>query len=543
MSPIEPASEHPMRLHFAQRVVHQARDVLQFWQRSQYQLWTRQVQVQLDDAVLRWQRFAERYEHGPHLSLAIEARDALATVTLDGGRLDSPSLGRINEIMQRLATTGLRTLDDPAAMAELPPARHPVALMLKDAEASQRLARQLEFFGCTAQALDSIAALHSSLREYPPAAILLDVDFKGTGSGLELASMLQADAYPSIPLVFHSPLAADTRTRLAAVKAGGRAFISGPLEAWNVLETLEPLLNEGPWQPFRVLIIDDSRAQVMHTERMLKNVGMVTRCLTDPLDTMAALADFQPDLIILDMYMPGCTGTELAQAIRQNERYVSVPIIYLSAEGDTDKQLDAMSEAGDDFLTKPIRSRQLVTVVRNRAGRARSLRARMVRDSLTGLYNHTHILSELEDSCARAEREGRPLTFAMLDLDHFKRINDCYGHPMGDRVIKSLSLFLKQRLRASDLIGRYGGEEFAIVMPGTTGQAALGVLEDIRQRFAAIQYPAQPQDIRCTFSAGLATLQAGMRGHSLASRADAALYQAKQQGRNRVVAYTASGIY
>ena len=106
----------------------------------------------------------------------------------------------------------------------------------------------------------------------------------------------------------------------------------------------------------------------------------------------AELADFQPDLIILDMYMPTCTGTELAKVIRHNDRYVSVPIIYLSAEDDMDKQLDAMSEGGDDFLTKPIQPRHLITTVRNRAARARHLKARMVRDSLTGLFNHTHIL-------------------------------------------------------------------------------------------------------------------------------------------------------
>ncbi|WP_122560143.1 response regulator, partial [Pseudomonas viridiflava] len=110
------------------------------------------------------------------------------------------------------------------------------------------------------------------------------------------------------------------------------------------------------------------------------------------IQAMAELADFQPDLIILDMYMPACTGTELAKVIRHNDRYVSVPIIYLSAEDDLDKQLDAMSEGGDDFLTKPIKPRHLITTVRNRAARARNLKARMVRDSLTGLYNHTHIL-------------------------------------------------------------------------------------------------------------------------------------------------------
>jgi diguanylate cyclase (GGDEF)-like protein len=187
---------------------------------------------------------------------------------------------------------------------------------------------------------------------------------------------------------------------------------------------------------------------------------------------MAELADFQPDLIILDMYMPACTGTELAKVIRHNDRYVSVPIIYLSAEDDLDKQLDAMSEGGDDFLTKPIKPRHLITTVRNRAARARNLKARMVRDSLTGLYNHTHILQLLEDCSFRARRENKPLSFAMLDIDHFKRVNDSHGHPMGDRVIKSLALFLKQRLRKTDFIGRYGGEEFAIVMPDTDLEAA-----------------------------------------------------------------------
>ncbi|WP_263264994.1 diguanylate cyclase [Pseudomonas sp. RIT-PI-S] len=534
MSPFEPASEQQMRQHFAQRVVHQARDVLQLWQRLQYQLWTTLTQHQIDDALLRWQRFAERYEDSVHLALALEARTAISAMTLEGGRLDSPSLRRVNEIMQRLAASGLRTWDDPANPAQLPPPRRPVGLLLGDLEASRHLARQLEFFGCTAQPLDSPAALHSCLREYPPAAIVIDVNFAGEGQGLTLAASIRQSVGESIPLVFHSPAEADTTTRLAAVQAGARAFVSGPLEAWNVLETLEPLLGDGPWQPFRVMIIDDSPAQAMHTERMLNDVGMITRCLNDPLQAMAELADFQPELIILDMYMPGCTGTELARAIHQNDRYVSVPIIYLSAEGDTNKQLDAMSEAGDDFLTKPIRSRQLVTVVRNRAARARGLRARMVRDSLTGLYNHTHILRELEDSCARAQREGRPLAFAMLDIDHFKRINDCHGHSMGDRVIKSLSLFLKQRLRGTDLIGRYGGEEFAIVMPGTTVDAAVAVLEDIRQRFAAIEYPARPTGVSCTFSAGVVAMAPGLRGHTLASRADAALYRAKQEGRNRI---------
>jgi diguanylate cyclase (GGDEF)-like protein len=193
-----------------------------------------------------------------------------------------------------------------------------------------------------------------------------------------------------------------------------------------------------------------------------------------------------------------------------------------------------MSEGGDDFLTKPIKPRHLITTVRNRAARARNLKARMVRDSLTGLYNHTHILQLLEDCSFRAHREDKPVSFAMLDIDHFKKVNDSHGHPMGDRVIKSLALFLKQRLRKTDYIGRYGGEEFAVVMPDTDIQSAFKVLDEIRRRFSEIHYPAQPVDLFCTFSAGVVELGKDDDALTLASKADDALYRAKKAGRNQV---------
>jgi len=125
----------------------------------------------------------------------------------------------------------------------------------------------------------------------------------------------------------------------------------------------------------------------------------------------------------------------------------------------------------------------------------------------------------------------------VLDIDFFKKVNDNYGHPMGDRVIKSLALFLKQRLRKSDHIGRYGGEEFAVVMPNTDAKAAQQVLEEIRRRFAEIRYPAQPQDLSCTFSCGIAQLQDNTSSQTLTQHADEALYVAKHGGRNRVEVY------
>ena len=535
-------TEHPdpsrdrLKHHFAQRVIHQARQVLEVWQRLQRSEWNDAGMAELTEANLRLLRYAERFEQIEHAQLAQNIGASLDEVVENRGRLNSSLIARLNQAMQRLSRTGLRH-SDAFEQTFLPPLRKPIYIALQDTQRAERLAQQLQFFGLSAHALNDENAFRAAISERHPAAILMDVDFAGTGAGLEQANSLQEGLEQKIPLLFFSHNETDTPTRLAAVRAGGQEFFTGSLDASSLLERIEVLTHVSQYDPYKVLIVDDSKAQATHTERVLNSAGILTHTLTEPILAMDALAEFQPDLIILDMYMPECNGTELAKVIRHNDRYVSVPIIYLSAEDDLDKQLDAMSEGGDDFLTKPIKPRHLIATVRNRAARARNLKARMVRDSLTGLYNHTHTLQLLEDACFRARRDGQPLAFAMLDIDHFKKVNDTYGHPMGDRVIKSLALFLKQRLRKTDHIGRYGGEEFAVVLPDTDEQSALKVLEEIRQRFAEIHYPAQPQDLSCTFSCGIAMLQPGLDGNALSKRADEALYKAKHGGRNRVELY------
>jgi diguanylate cyclase (GGDEF)-like protein len=533
MTEAEDPSRDRLKHHFAQRVIHQARQILEVWQRLQQSEWSVADMEELTEANQRLLRFAERFEQAEHAQLARGINQSLQEVEANRGRLSSALITDLNRLMQRLSRTGLRH-GDRLEHTALPPLRKPIYVMLQDHERAERLAKQLEFFGLSAQSLDSIQTFHTTLAERLPAAVVMDVDFGGVGEGLKLATKMQEGLEQKLPLLFFSHHETDTPTRLAAVRAGGEEFLTGTLEASSLLEKIEILTRVAQYEPYKVLIIDDSRAQATHTERLLNSAGIVTRTLFDPIKTMAELADFQPDLIILDMYMPGCTGTELAKVIRHNDRYVSVPIIYLSAEDDLDKQLDAMSGGGDDFLTKPIKPRHLITTVRNRAARARNLKARMVRDSLTGLYNHTHILQLLEDCSFRARRENKPLSFAMLDIDHFKKVNDGHGHPMGDRVIKSLALFLKQRLRKTDYIGRYGGEEFAVVMPDTDLKSAYGVLDEIRRRFAEIHYPAQPTDLFCTFSAGVVELREHDDALMMASQADDALYRAKKAGRNQV---------
>jgi diguanylate cyclase (GGDEF)-like protein len=239
--------------------------------------------------------------------------------------------------------------------------------------------------------------------------------------------------------------------------------------------------------------------------------------------------------VLMDMYLPGCTGAELASVIRQFEHFVSVPILFLSTEQDTSKQLQALKLGGDDFLTKPISSEHLISAVSARLQRYGVLRSYVFRDSLTGVLNHATMKERLALEVEHAERERRALSFVMMDLDHFKSINDAYGHPAGDRVLKSLADLLKQRLRKTDIVGRLGGEEFGVILPGVEGDDAVRRLDDLRRAFSGVHQHAERSEFTVTLSCGIAQLHAGESAEELTVFADRALYHAKQSGRNRVV--------
>ena len=215
---------------------------------------------------------------------------------------------------------------------------------------------------------------------------------------------------------------------------------------------------------------------------------------------------------------------------------MGIPIVFLSAETDPIKQMAAMSRGGDDFLTKPIEPDHLIAAVTSRAQRSRVLRSLMVRDSLTGLLNHTATKEHLDIEMSRAQRNNTQLSFAMIDIDRFKSVNDTYGHAAGDRVIKSLARLLLQRLRKTDIVGRYGGEEFAAILVDTDGPTAMNVLNEIRAHFAQIRHQGEEKPFSVTFSCGLAASPPWIDADALADAADKALYEAKRSGRNQVVA-------
>jgi diguanylate cyclase (GGDEF)-like protein len=404
-------------------------------------------------------------------------------------------------------------------------------LVFDDKELAQDLKVQLGYFGYIAR-YSELSELASALRQVRPVALLIDAALLEHAGAEALAEIRRAEL--AAPIIFLSRRD-DLATRLKTVRAGGHAFFTIPPNIGGLIDTLDDLTARHEPEPYRILIVDDEAALAQHHALTLQQAGMRTATVSDPLQAMRALVDFRPDLILVDMYMPDCNGLELAAIIRQQEAYVSIPIVFLSSEANLDMQLEAMQSGGDDFLTKPIRSDQLVLAISSRVKRSQTLRSFMVRDSLTGLLKHTVIKERVEIEVARARRQSSRLVFAMIDIDHFKLINDTYGHATGDQVIRSLARLLQQRLRKSDAIGRYGGEEFAIVLPDTDGAAALKVFDELRDGFRRIRQQADGAMFYVTFSCGIAEFPHCADAPSLIAAADRALYQAKRAGRDRVI--------
>ncbi|MDQ7028395.1 MAG: diguanylate cyclase, partial [Ardenticatenia bacterium] len=337
-----------------------------------------------------------------------------------------------------------------------------------------------------------------------------------------------------MPVIFVSTRD-DLTIRLEAVRAGGDAFLAKPVDIGLLVERLEALIKPREPDPYRILIVEDEPAVAEFYAYVLKEAGMVTRIVTKPLEIMPVLVDFNPDLILMDIYMPECSGVELAKVIRQMEAFVTVPIVFLSGESDVERQLDAMSLAGDDFLMKPILPQHLVKSVRLRVERSRILRQLTLMDGLTGLFNHTAIEERLHKEMERARRQRTGLAFAMIDLDHFREVNDTYGHPVGDRVLRTLSRVLLQNLRRTDIIGRYGGEEFAVILLDTNGHYAARALDNVRRKFSRIKHRTGHLAFQITFSCGVAAFPEHQELAELHTAADQALYEAKQRGRNQTI--------
>ncbi|MFL9813918.1 diguanylate cyclase [Stutzerimonas sp. VN223-3] len=404
-----------------------------------------------------------------------------------------------------------------------------VYLLEKDSDAGQEMCQTLNNFGYDVLQFPEIALLQTAINGQPPDALIVSQH----DDELAAVSALQQRLETPLPLLVINHRI-DFDSQLAAVRAGAQGYFTRPVNITQLESSLEHCLNRQLSEPYRILIIDDDADLAARYSLVLRNSQMLVQTLSDPSKLFEVMHAFNPEVLLLDVNMPGCSGPELAQMIRLNDEWLRVTIIYLSAETDINRQMAALLKAGDDFITKPISDNALIAAVYSHAQRARSLSTALSRDSLTGLLKHADIKEQVALEVERSLRNGKPASVVMVDLDHFKQVNDQYGHAAGDNVIRSLANLMHQRLRRIDSLGRYGGEEFVAVLPDCTTEQAWQIFDEIRQRFSALRFHAGAQTFTVSLSAGISATDGHASASALLEHADQALYVSKHKGRNQV---------
>ena len=323
-------------------------------------------------------------------------------------------------------------------------------------------------------------------------------------------------------------------SHLQGIRHHGEAFLSYPFESGEISEIIKSLSVIEP-QDYRILLIDDDESMGIYYSHVFHKVGIECQYEKSIEFILDKVTEFKPDLILIDYYMPECSGIELTQMMRQRIDIDFIPIVYLSSETDPLIHLESITQGVDDFLYKGTHSKYIISNLKSRMDRARSLKNSMMTDSLTHLYNHAMINEQFDLELAKAQRRSTEVSYVMIDIDNFKQVNDTYGHMAGDKVIKTLAHFLTNKLRKTDIVGRYGGEEFAVIMPDTTKYDAYRVIDKLRKDFGQISHTYEATSFKVSFSCGIASFPENIEQDNIIEHADQCLYLAKEKGRNQVV--------
>lgn len=379
--------------------------------------------------------------------------------------------------------------------------------------------------------------------------IILDVNFpQSAENGLDFLAQIRVK-YPIIPVII---LTAEESLikRVKATRLGIQCFLQKPSTPAHILTTVTQILEQNHQSVCRVLVVDDDPSLLQLIKNLLESYHYQVITLDQPQKFWEILEHSVPDLLILDVELypvypsqdnldvkiEPLTGFDLCQVIRTDPRWNRLPVIFLSAHNNIETIERSFLAGADDFLSKPIAAIELLNRVKTRLYQHKLWKI-TENDELTGVSLRRKALQDLTRLLHLAQRQKQSLSLALLDIDHFKEVNDMYGHDMGDRVLSYLGQLLNQSFRQEDVIGRWGGEEFLIAMYGTSKEEESMRLNTVLQRFSNYQFLTLDQKVfHVTFSGGIAELaQDGEDIQSLYHAADKALYQAKMNGRNCIL--------
>ncbi|MBW4564531.1 MAG: response regulator [Mojavia pulchra JT2-VF2] len=357
-----------------------------------------------------------------------------------------------------------------------------------------------------------------------PDIVLLDLCANTPQDNLTLLCELNACTPPVPVLVLADRERSIDRVKVA--RLGGRGFLPKPVTASEVLKAATALLQRTRTTAAKVMVVDDDSQVLTALHSLLEPWGFKLSTLDCPLQFWNNLETVAPDLLILDVEMPQISGIDLCQSVRADMRWSGLPILFLTAHTDADTMQQVFAAGGDDYVSKPIVGPELVTRILNRLERSRLLRNLVEADALTGVANYRKSSQQLTQFLELCDHHQQPLCFAVLNLDRFKQINECYGHTSGDAVLSRLGGLLHRHFQSDDVVGRWGGAEFIVGMYGMTRSDGIKRLAEVlealhQQKFtafdgtqfqvtlstAAMQYPQDGINLPALYKAAAAALR------------------------------------
>lgn len=409
-----------------------------------------------------------------------------------------------------------------AAAAEARPARGPTPVgrpgsgrriyhLTDGGELACELDQRLEAQGYELELLEAPAELKEILNALAPDLVIVDAafmnDIEGVGAVLRATRERTGTRLPMLVISNEDSIPA----RLVARRAGADALLVRPEGAEAVMAKLAELLVSAGEATYRILVVEDDRSQALFAESILRNAGMEVRSVHEAFDVLQAMEEFRPDLVLMDLYMPHCDGTELTALIREREEFLHTPIVFLSGESDQDKHFEALSAGGDDFLSKPIRPKHLIAAVNNRVRRARAVQERAQlrdpRDPVTGLHRRSYMLDRLAETLASDNVRSQPGGLLFLEIEGAPQLRERFGLTTLEQLLAEAGSQISQGLGEGDLACRYSDGCFVVYSHERDEPALERLAQDLRNTLITHPFKAEGKPIRLRAVAGIASFK------------------------------------
>jgi diguanylate cyclase (GGDEF)-like protein len=366
---------------------------------------------------------------------------------------------------------------------------------------------------------------------------ILDISFAGSEHIISFIERIKnIEQMKDVPIALMSD-DCSVENRVVAAHAGATHFLTRPPPTDDLAEVVQQFIVAKEQLTYRVLVVDDDEPFREHIGAILRESGFSVTTLGEPKKIMEMAELYKPDIMLLDVMMPDISGFDVCKMLRSTTTWKDIPILFLTAEADPKIRLECFRAGGDDYIKKPVLKEELLARIDVRTERIRLYKERADKDALTSLPSRRAFIDLFKLRIAEGRRYNRPVSLCLLDIDHFKYVNDTYGHLTGDRVLASLGKLLASRFRAVDIRGRWGGEEFTVVFYNEGRDTAKLILSRLLEEFQHIEFEGDHgEKFFCTFSCGIAELPFdGRTIDDLFRIADERLYVAKESGRNRIV--------